>query len=153
MKLRTEKAWIGEREFELSELTCANRSVIITLIGEAQLPGIVNKVMQAISPKKKEGASEDEAEVGDLFNVVLANSDMLTSVITAITDAMGGLTQIILLSIKGDLSEDDRIYIVENLTIGQEVEILNILLELNAIPELVKNFKSLLGKARKLKGL
>jgi len=165
MQLKTEKVWVGEREFIVQELTCANRNIVIQLIGGAQLHNIIKKVMGLITPVKKEvpvKGDEDKSEENpkeapkeeiNLFTVLAKDSGLWEILVEAIVESLGGLSSIIVLSIKGGVNEKDHTYILDNLTMRQEVAILKVLLKLNEIPELIKNFQSLLDKARTLRGL
>jgi len=148
MLVREDKVVIGVREFKIQEMTCPKRSTILNLVFGIKLPDIIKVISEKLSGLNVPGR---EANVKDLFSLLASNPGVWQTLIMSTINSLNLLPTIIVLSLVGEVTEEDELYVRNNLTMRQEVAILNTVYELNDFTSIIKNAKSLLLKLNILK--
>lgn len=145
---------IGEKEFEFAELTCVRRDTLLKIIGSFTFTDIMSSVMPILDELNidllKEGGSED-AQIGTLIKLALQNESLWGGLILCFVDVLKIGPDVICLSLcENKTTEENELYIKNNLTIRQEPDILKKLIELNELPKTLGNYKSLLTNVQKM---
>jgi hypothetical protein len=163
MKLKEDKVSIGKKEFTLVEMTCFNRDILLDLIGSFSLSNIMGSVLPvletlgSVSEEDKEEADTPEQAEHKLAKLLVAavdNESVWGAVVRMLINVLKIGPQVILLSLKeADEAKDEKaneieLYVKQYLTVSQEPEIINKIIELNKLPDVVKNYMSLLAKVK-----
>jgi hypothetical protein len=142
---------IGEKEFNIVELTCMKRNALLDIVGQFTFAEILKSVMPLLKELGVDLSNEenDDKQIGSLIQLGLENEAIWGGLMACLVSVLRIGPQVISLSLE-KLDEKDENYITEHLTITQEPVILKQIIELNKLPETVKNYKSLLADVRSL---
>jgi hypothetical protein len=146
---KKEKVFIGEKEFEIGELTCVKRNALLDIVGSftfAEMMKSVYPVLNELGIKLNEG-NEDE-NIGKLIKLGLQNEALWGVLMACFIDVLHIGPQVIFLSLCDSVEEEVEDYIASNLTVTQEPVILQKIIEINKLPDTVKNYRSLLTEIR-----
>jgi hypothetical protein len=149
------KFYIGKKEFEFVELSCLGRDSLLRTIGSYTVADIMTAIMPVLNElnldiTKKEGESED-AQLNKLFTYALQNETLWGSLAICFLDALKIGPDVICASLsKEDFTEENELYIKNNITVRQEPVVLTKILELNELPQTLKNYSSLLTRVQTL---
>ena len=151
MELKRVAIVIGEKDFKIKELTCASRNAIFDIVGTFTFAEILKSLMPVLDglgiDLKKKGGEADQ--MGELIKLGLQNENVWGGLMACLISVLQIGPQIICLSLD-TMDEETENYILANLTVTQEPKILQQIIELNELPETVKNYKSLLNNVRNL---
>jgi hypothetical protein len=142
---------IGEKEFNIVELTCMKRNALLDIVGQFTFAEILKSVMPLLKELGIDLSKEDggDKQIGQLIEIGLQNEAIWGGLMACLISVLRVGPQVICLSLE-NLTKDDENYITGNLTIIQEPIVLKQIIELNKLPETVKNYKSLLADVRSL---
>lgn len=154
MVLKSSKVLIGEKEFTIKELTCAKRDVLFDIIGSHSLPSILKAIVPLLGEleRKDKDTQKPEQKIYSIFNLALVDTKVFSTLIACFLRTIRVGIDAIVLSVQGCTVEDES-YIRNNITISQEPSILNTIIEINSLPETIKNYLSLLKAIKTLKAI
>jgi hypothetical protein len=142
MQLKFKVVTIGDREFSLKELTCADRNVLAEILSSVKLPDILSQLLLSFD--------HDSIKPEMNFFEILKTGGVWENIVGIMIQALGMSLDIICLSIK-QITEEEEKYVRLNLTISQESEILNDIVELNSLPDVIKNYTALLRRLKEVR--
>lgn len=147
MDLKENEVLIGERKFILAELTCTKREALLDMIGNLTFTEVLKSILPLFDSFKSD--DREDNNFGQLIQFMLTNENMWGTLTLCLINVLRLGPTIICLSLK-DLKDEDHGYVTQNVTINQESSILNKIIEINKLPETLKNFSSLLVTVRSL---
>jgi len=153
MELKINEVLIGGKKFTLEELTCVKRDALLDIVSSFTLSGILKSLAPLFKEFTNTEEGEEEKKEENLFfksvMSLLTNEDMWGALVLSVIEVLRIGPTIICLSVS-DLDENDETLIKTKLTISQEPVILKSIIELNKLPDTLKNYSSLL---KSVKGL
>jgi len=148
------KFFLGKKEFEFTELTCHRKDTLLKIIGSFTFADIMSSIMPILDELNidivKEGGEED-AQIGKLIEYALQNESLWGGLTLCLVEALQiGLDVICLSLCEKDTTEDNELYIRNNITVRQEPIVLGKIIDLNELPQTLKNYQSLLTRVKAL---
>jgi hypothetical protein len=148
------KFHIGEREFEFVEMSCLRRDALLKVIGSFTFAEIMSAVMPILNELNidivKEGGEED-AQVSTLIEHALQNESLWGGLSLCLLEALHIGPEVVCLSLCEKQSTDENeLYIKNNITVRQEPVILEKIIDINELPQTLKNYQSLLTRVKEL---
>jgi len=146
------KFHIGEREFEFTEMSCLRRDALLKIIGSFTFADMMTSIMPVLDELNinilKEGGEED-AQIGTLIEHALQNESLWGGLTLCLLDALRIGPEAICLSLcEKDSTNENELYVKNNLTVRQEPVILEAIIDLNELPQTLKNYQSLLTRVK-----
>lgn len=150
MKLRTEEVVVGDKNYVLTEFTCLKRNALLDMVGSFTFADILKSIMPILDELNiKLDDGEDGQQLQQLIKLGLQNENIWGGLVSCLITVLRIGPDIICLSVE-NLDEESEEYIKNNLTVSQEPTILSKIIELNALPSTVKNYKALIVKVKDL---
>lgn len=143
---------IGEKTFEFVEMSCLRRDTLLKIIGSFTFADIMTAIMPVLNELnidiEKEGGEED-AQISSLIEHALQNESLWGGLTICLVDGLRIGPEVICLSLcEKDSNDENELYIKNNVTVRQEPVILEKIIDLNELPQTLKNYKSLLTRVK-----
>ncbi len=151
MQLNKVNVCIGDKEYNIQELTCTKRDGLLDIIGTFTFAEMMKSMMPLLDTLGVNLKGDDSERMSQLIKIALQNEDVWGSLMACLINMLHIGPQVICLSLD-KLNEEIEQYVIENLTVSQEPIILKQILELNKLPETVGNYKSLLTEVKLMMG-
>lgn len=149
MELKKAEVCIGEKNFFIRELTCLKRNALLDIVGSFTFAEILKSITPLLTGLGIKLDEKDDDSIGKLVKLGLENGDIWGGLMACLTNVLGVGPQVICLSLE-KLDAETEDYVTNNLTIQQEPIIIEQIIELNKLPETIKNYKALMTKIRGL---